>query len=413
MRCWNDYLYSEDELQHFGILGMHWGKKNGPPYPLGYSDHTAEQKRKNKKSVIDGKQNTTSNSNKSKQTTSSNSNQSRPDDLEIDKDKRFQQCLKDKGISDNTKKLLIGAAVTVGIVGAGYLAYKYNAVSKISKAEMSDALLKTAFDSLDAREKSQINRLMKSSLSEVDTILKKETAIHRQVGYKDFDLKKTAGTGLYASYKKSDTAIYRRFLKDWSHTGKRYDVTMEALHDIKMPSDKKAIEIFDKVWKENPEYKKELLNTLKKYNPTVTDREILQAISADPFGSGMFALVKQGKDAQMIYAEVRKQGYNAIRDYFDAPITYGIGQQRISDSPMILVDALKDVKVTDISKVSLFTKAKDYHIINEGIKAGNKAHSTIALAVRRYWYIYAKKTSSIMNKEVNLLCGIWKIIWIF
>ena len=42
-------------LQHHGILGMHWGKKNGPPYPLGYSDHSSAEKSQNPKSVIDGK----------------------------------------------------------------------------------------------------------------------------------------------------------------------------------------------------------------------------------------------------------------------------------------------------------------------------------------------------------------------
>lgn len=29
------YLVPESEfLEHHGIIGMHWGKRNGPPYPL-------------------------------------------------------------------------------------------------------------------------------------------------------------------------------------------------------------------------------------------------------------------------------------------------------------------------------------------------------------------------------------------
>ena len=36
----------EDFLEHHGILGMHWGKRNGPPYPLG-SDISTGSRLKN------------------------------------------------------------------------------------------------------------------------------------------------------------------------------------------------------------------------------------------------------------------------------------------------------------------------------------------------------------------------------
>lgn len=38
----NDY---RDYLSHHGILGQRWGKRNGPPYPLGADDHSASEKK--------------------------------------------------------------------------------------------------------------------------------------------------------------------------------------------------------------------------------------------------------------------------------------------------------------------------------------------------------------------------------
>lgn len=37
-----------DHLEHHGILGQKWGQQNGPPYPLGKDDHSAEEKKLNK-----------------------------------------------------------------------------------------------------------------------------------------------------------------------------------------------------------------------------------------------------------------------------------------------------------------------------------------------------------------------------
>lgn len=46
------YNDSEDYLAHHGRLGMRWGKRNGPPYPLDFKDLSPEEKQKAKDESI-------------------------------------------------------------------------------------------------------------------------------------------------------------------------------------------------------------------------------------------------------------------------------------------------------------------------------------------------------------------------
>ena len=45
------------ELCHHGISGMKWGKKNGPPYPLGAGDHSASEKKAGWRKSLDSMSN--------------------------------------------------------------------------------------------------------------------------------------------------------------------------------------------------------------------------------------------------------------------------------------------------------------------------------------------------------------------
>lgn len=42
-------LDSENEIYHHGIKGQKWGKKNGPPYPLGASEHSSAERKEGHK----------------------------------------------------------------------------------------------------------------------------------------------------------------------------------------------------------------------------------------------------------------------------------------------------------------------------------------------------------------------------
>ena len=53
---YNPYVRRELELYHHGIAGQKWGKKNGPPYPLAASAHSASEKKAGwKGSIYKGK----------------------------------------------------------------------------------------------------------------------------------------------------------------------------------------------------------------------------------------------------------------------------------------------------------------------------------------------------------------------
>lgn len=100
-------------LTHHGILGQKWGKRNGPPYPLGASDHSASERKAGWRKSLDKGSGKADNKGKAKSGENQNG--------------------KKKGLSDKQKTALkIGAVLAVTALAA-YGGYKLKQSGKLDE----------------------------------------------------------------------------------------------------------------------------------------------------------------------------------------------------------------------------------------------------------------------------------------
>lgn len=130
---------SSQSLSHHGILGMKWGKKNGPPYPLDASDHSSSEKKAGWRKSLDKS------------------------------DSDNQNGDKKKGLSDKQKKAIkIGATVAVTALAA-YGTYRLAKSGKLDKYidtgknKFDDLLKKKSGDSSFGNQK--VDDLFKQATS--------------------------------------------------------------------------------------------------------------------------------------------------------------------------------------------------------------------------------------------------------
>lgn len=334
-----------NELYHYGVKGMKWGVRKEYK-PVGRH----KQKRVKNDDV------------KIKKITTQELRNYRQEmidryDKNAEKKKFYdnatdEQLRQDIDRKQKMKKIAAGVAVTAGIGVGIYCAYKYNSIKQIEKGLDKAGSLKDASD--------MAKKVMDASLHDTDIILDKGSVIHRMSAYADVDFTKVTNP-TYVSYKEKDVLTYMTKLKDWSGTGKRYDVTLEAIEDIRMPSKKAAEKIFKEVWDSDPTYKDKLESTiakaytdirtqqLEKFGEKIDDAlrkeleksslaQAIKDVKQDPFGMAMYSIVRQGDDSKQLLSEFMKRGYNAIEDYFD--------KGSFTDSPVILFDPSRTIRKT-------------------------------------------------------------------
>lgn len=354
------FLTSDGELYHYGIKGQKWGvrrfqNKNGTLTSRGKDRYAydSHDKAEDPKSDTARMRKITSKELREYRHEMIDRYEGNAEKQKFYKESNDDNIRRDISRKQTTKKVLIGAAVAAGIGVGIYCAYKHNALGRVK-------------ESLDAGKKltdTDTAKIMKEALDDTDIVLGKNTVLHRMTAYKDIDFSKISDP-TYVSYKRKDVLTYMTQLKDWSGTGERYDVSLRATKDIRIPSKDKAQKIFDELWKSDSQYKDSLQNTiqktytelLKKQNPFASSDAIDAAakrmssrdISKDPFKMGIYSIVRKGDDTKTLVEKFKQHGYDAIEDYFD--------KGTFTDSPVILFDPSSTVVKTGEQFVTDFMK---------------------------------------------------------
>lgn len=292
-----------NSLNHHGIKGQRWGKRNGPPYPLDEEGHSKTEVKAGWEQSLEKSKNDTK---KQKQ--------------------RFQLTDRQKDI---IKKVVIASAI-VGVSAAYiYLDKK----DKFIGSYIDNSNLKRTVESIGI-----------DNLDDEDLFFEAGSEFHRMSSRAVEDYSNS--DKIYAAFKPEDVQRYKTlmpdFFKEWRKNGvdidpsKMYDIALKAQVDIKSPSAKKRVQAFVDLFQDSS-FRAKIAKLYEK-SPQEFDSIVRDNGGNKKFALGLYEEFAMALNADAEYADaprmyfdkIRSMGYNAIVDDNDAG--------KLSETPMILLD---------------------------------------------------------------------------
>lgn len=203
------------------------------------------------------------------------------------------------------------------------------------------------------RRKDGPSGTVSSGLGSSDRTIKSGTKI---VNITDRKFKEGFSDRIYSSYTKHDKATYTDLIASLGDSGRAYQNTFTVKKNLKVPSDKKASEIFESMVKENPAGVAK--DMAKAYQarvgiPLKSEKHFAKKISeldSGKIGAGEKLykqynemLVIDMKSSQNFYSKLTSEGYSALSDLND--------RGKFSQDPLIVFNPKG--KVSDAESLRL------------------------------------------------------------